>query len=135
MRIHTDTLTMSDVHHAARTARVTLDTLAQYGSRSRDHAFEVILSGESRRNQNGGSNKAATWDQWGVFLGMLFSMDGKMTVPRVYDHAGIFGYKTDHRFSTPGAFPADYHGDHKFEYAGVPFSQSCTKCSASYRWQ
>ena len=31
--------------------------------------------------------------------------------------------------------PADAHGDHRFEYAGVPFHQQCKKCTAGMRWE
>jgi hypothetical protein len=32
-------------------------------------------------------------------------------------------------------WPADAHGDHRFEFAGIPFEQSCRKCSAVTRWE
>lgn len=135
MRIHTDTLTNSDVRKAAATARVTLDRFTGHGSKSRARAFDITLQGESRRHQNGGDGKAATWDQWGVFLAILFAGDDNLTIPRAYEDAADFGYKTGHRFDNVGEFPADAHGDHRFEYAGVPYSQNCKKCSAVTRWQ
>lgn len=133
MRIHTDTLTYSSVYDAANRARVNCDTLARHGSRSREHAFEIILSGESRRHQNGGENKAATWDQWGVFLGILWRLDPNLKVP-YYKDLGDFHFRTAHRFSGDG-FPADYHGDHRFQFSGTLYQQECTKCSAVTRWQ
>lgn len=135
MRIHTDTLTELDVMRAATTARVTLDRFVRKGSKSRDHAFDLTLQGESRRHQNGGDGKAATWDQWGVFLSALFAADENLTIPRAYRDVEQFDFRTMHRFDAPGVFPADYHGDHRFEFAGVPYMQSCKKCTASYRWQ
>lgn len=135
MRIHTDNLSESDLRDAARTARVSFDRLAVFGSRSRARAFDFILSGESKRRQNfGGDGYAATWDQWGVFLSVLFAKDDTMTVPTAYRDAEQFDFRTMHRFDAPGVFPVDYHGDHRFDFVGVPFSQSCKKCTASYRW-
>ena len=88
MRIHTDTLTMSDVYVAARFARADVVDFTEHGSRSRDHAFNVKLEGESRRHPNGGasgrdyaSGYAATWDQWGVFLSVLFDLDPTAHTP------------------------------------------------------
>ena len=135
MRIHTDTLTASNVQTAATTARVTLDRFTEHKSKSRDHAFDITLQGESKRHQNGGTGKAATWDQWGVFLAVLFDMDDSLSIPRAYAHDSDFHYKTANRFAAIGHFPHDAHGDHKFEYVGTPYSQTCKKCTATVRWQ
>lgn len=135
MRIHTNTLTNSDVHRAAATARVTLDRFTSHGSRSRARAFDITLQGESSRHQNGGDGKAATWDQWGVFLSILFAADEDLTIPRIYEDVEQFDFRTMRRFDAPGVFPSDSHGDHRFEYAGVPYMQSCKHCTASQRWQ
>lgn len=145
MRIHSDTLTSQDVYNAARVARATVEVLTQHGSRSRDHAFEVKLTGESRRRPNGGNYGAerdvfaATWDQWGVFLQILFDLDENLTIPRAYVDRDEYVYRTDARFVKIGGgwdnyWPADAHGDHTFRYAGIPYTQACTKCSAVQRW-
>jgi hypothetical protein len=88
MRIHTDHLSESDIYTAARFARVDVVKLEAHGSRKRDHAFDVKLEGESRRAPNGGASgkgyatgKAATWDQWGVFLSVLFDLDDATSTP------------------------------------------------------
>lgn len=83
MRIHTNENTMSNIMSAARMARVSLDVLESHNSKTHDAAFEVILSGASRRRQNTGKSSrerefAATWDQWGVFLAFLFHIDPDM---------------------------------------------------------
>lgn len=144
MRIHANTLTTSEIYKAARIARVEIEHLTEHGSRKRTHAFEVKLSGESRRrpNNNGvhGDVFAATWDQWGVFLACLFDADNSITIPTAYDDRETFQYRTDARFVKVGGgwdnyWPADAHGDHTFRYAGIPYTQSCTKCSATQRWQ
>lgn len=169
MRIHSDTLTTSDIYTAARHARVDVVKLTEHGSHKRDHAFDVKLEGESRRRPNGGasgkgyaSGYAATWDQWGVFLGILFDIDPAMVTP--YDanrHAFrvrtsqrfdgdivgegvstnynvVNGRAADHRVTVhrlgSSYWPDDAHGDHRFEYAGVPRTFSCTKCSATQRF-
>lgn len=132
MRIHTDTLSYADMSRAAMFARVTFTTLEKHGSKSRDHAFEVILSGESRRHQNGGSDMAATWDQWGVFLNDLFGMDDSVKC-RTYEDVEAFDYMTKGRFED--GWPDDAHGDHTFRFSGTTYQQECTKCSAVTRWQ
>jgi hypothetical protein len=137
MRIHTDTLTESDLQEAADFARVNFDRYVTVNSRSHAHGFDITLQGESRRHQNGGSGMAATWDQWGCFFGYLFSKDENMvagTVKRpVYADRNDFNYKTGYRFD--GDWPEDAHGDHTFRFQGVPYQQSCTKCSAETRWK
>ena len=143
MRIHANTLTTSEIYKAARIARVEIEHLTEHGSRKRAHAFEVKLSGESRRrpNNNGahGDVFAATWDQWGVFLACLFDADNKITIPSAYEDRDQFQYRTDARFVKIGGgwenyWPNDAHGDHTFRYAGIPYTQQCTKCSATQRW-
>lgn len=172
MRIHSDHLTTADIYQAARHARVDVVTEGnlERGSRSRDHAFEVKLEGESRRRPNGGasgkgyaSGYAATWDQWGVFLGILFDIDPGAKC-WAYDGRDAFQARTNERFVAPmidvgvstnynvvngrahhdpsvtvhrlGAayWPDDAHGDHRFTFQGVPREQSCTKCSAKQTW-
>lgn len=93
MKIHTDTLTLADIHEAARVASalsgapVYLTRADERGSRSHRRAFDVILASDgtlSRRRVNYGSARyadrfdrpyAATWDQWGWFLASLFAAD------------------------------------------------------------
>lgn len=136
MRLHTS-LHLSDLQIAAKEARVDM-MITEHGSRSRDRAFEVKLTGESRRRPNGGNYgadgeaHAATWDQWGVFLAYLFARDESMTC-WAYKGADEFHAKTAYRFDTEG-FPEDYHGDHTFRYNGTPRQQECNKCSAVQRW-
>jgi hypothetical protein len=150
MRIHSDDLTHTDLLDAARIARVYFDRQTLHGSRSRDHAFDVILTGESKRRPNRGTSAdrynpdyAATWDQWGVFLAVLFERDNEMSVP-YYDSYSAFHYQTGHRFvlgvsdpegdETPSHWPSDAHGDHRFKYNGTPYERKCTKCTAVQRW-
>lgn len=137
MRFHTDTLTTKDLHDAARVARVDME-FTSHGSRSRDHAYNIRLLGESRRRPNSGKrgagdDYAATWDQWGVFISYLFDRDPYMTT-QYYADLDEFQYRTDYRFNVPGYWPSDAHGDHRFKFNGVPRQQECTKCSAVTRW-
>lgn len=109
MRIHTDHLNTADIYRAARHARVDVVDLTKHKSQSRDHSFNVKLEGESRRRPNGGSSGrgytsgyAATWDQWGVFFGILFDIDPGMicgTAKRpIYADREDYLRKTNHRF-------------------------------------
>lgn len=152
MKIHTDRLTMSDLFDAAKIARVEFDRLDQKGSRSRARAFDFTLTGESRRRPNNRGQGdpdayAATWDQWGVFLAVLFDRDDERTFEpsqpmscTYYADRAEFIYRTNARFTKIGGgwdnhWPHDEHGDHRFKFAGTPFEQSCTKCSAVTRWR
>ena len=54
---------------------------SEYSSRTHARAVEVTLFGDSSRGPNSGfygmdnGDKAATWDQWGMFLSALFEVD------------------------------------------------------------
>lgn len=139
MKIHTDVLTNRDLIDASLIARVEFDKWRDRGSRIRDHAFEVTLFGESRRRPNNrgrfdADQYAATWDQWGVFLAVLFDRDPHMFTP-YYADADHFHRATGERFRVEGYWPADAHGDHRFTFTGTPYENACTKCSAVRRWE
>lgn len=137
MRIHTDSIKYSDLLDAAKVARVEVE-ITSHGSRKRDHAYNVNLTGESKRRPNRRHESdefAATWDQWGVFIAHLFSVDSDAVFGSMYDGEDEFHYRTAYRFDIEGFWPADAHGDHRFRYNGVPYQQDCTKCSATQRWQ
>lgn len=159
MRIHSNTLTVQDLYTAARLAGADLD-YTSHGSRSRHHAFEVRLTGNSHRRPNfwhkdpDPSVYAATWDQWGVFLGYLYAVDPDLITP-YYVNPSDFDYKTDWRFDLPGfkviqdisdfserstfvhnyrstliPFPLDH--DHYWTPTGTPREFEC-KCGAIRR--
>jgi formylmethanofuran dehydrogenase subunit B len=104
MRIHGNTITDADLNEAAVKAGVDLERRTRHGSKSRDHAYDVILSGSNTRWANPGSSsrrnyfKAATWDEWGWFLAHLFEVDPRLTVPRVYADAWDFHRKTGGKY-------------------------------------
>ena len=137
MRFHVSkSVTIADVREAGRKAGAHFDTLTEHGSRKSGHAFEVKLLGSSNRRPNGGAygagnDYAATWDQWGVFIGALYDLDPSMS-SYAYDDAEDFHAKTGDRFRD--GWPTDAHGDHTFRYEGVSGEQKCRKCSAVQRW-
>jgi len=117
MRIHSDFIEDLDVRKAARRASVDFTRFDLKGSRSRDHAFDVILTGSSSRNQNmGGPDKAATWDEWGIFLGTLFALDPAMVTP-YYESADHFDWATGGRYRD-GVLRGEAHQNHKWEWTG-----------------
>ena len=79
MRIHTDKLTTQDVCREAFKVGVAVEYLGSHGSRKRDHAYEVALSGSSpyagASTAVGYPYKAATWDEWGLFIAALFKLE------------------------------------------------------------
>jgi hypothetical protein len=111
-----------------------------HGSRKRDHAFELVLSAEprkGRRHRNTGSRGANTyeaaayWDEWGIVLAWLFSVDPKATC-WAYDDAEDFHHKTGGRFRNVTAL--EIHPHHRFNiYDSATQTQSC-KCGASRTW-
>lgn len=127
MRIHTN-LTHSDIVDCAR-GLVSLTTLSEHGSRSRERAFEVKLSGSSPYRQNFGTEQAATWDEWGVFIARIFAKDSD-AIAGHYKSADLFHEVTDGRFEN-GELPADTHARHKWEYNFDGGPHYCAKCSAT----
>ena len=108
MRIHTTFLGSDDLYVAARYASgkgdgmVSIDSASMHGSRSHDHAFNVLLEGDgtvNKRRRNFGTSKTAdrldrpyacTYDQWGHFLAALFAIDPDIHIPGVYKNAADF---------------------------------------------
>lgn len=143
MRIHSSVLSSEDIYAAAKLAGVGLHRMAPHGSRSRSRSFDVILEGDGKSSGNSGrwgasgDYRAATWDQWGVFLGEVFRRDPAAMVPRVYLSADHFNWATADRFRKAET-PADTHVRHRWNYDGTsPMGyytvQHCQKCSAVTR--
>lgn len=133
MRIHTN-LSHAEVL-ACRPETAHFTKLEERGSRSRERAFEIILSGSSNRKQSYGADQAATWDEWGVFFGRLFNADPDATC-YAYDGQDDFNWKTGDRFAK-GEMPEDTHAQHRFEYVGQLATgghlSRCKSCPATRR--
>ena len=138
MKLHSDILTRDDVTTAARKADMILETFGQGGSRSRKNSFTVIASGNSTRNAMSNEFKAATWDQWGVFLGILFDIDPLLhTGKHGYEDAVDYHNKTDDRFSSARRDQIDVKSkhNHKWINAGAYYSECKSDfCTATVRW-
>ena len=138
MRIHSDNLNSQDFHnaiHASGMTGVHMDVFFSTGSRRREVGYEVKLVGTSNRPPMGGSmhdEKAATWDEWGMFLAALFDADPDMLAGPsgrpAYDGKGNFHEATGHRYLTLTA--ADQHRNHKWLNDGKGGTY-CTKCPAT----
>jgi hypothetical protein len=133
MRIHSDSLESLDLRKAATMAAVDFTRFDLKGSRSRAQAFDVILTGDSGRQQNGGGDEAASWDQWGIFLGHLFRLDQHLKTP-YYDDAEHFVWMTGGRF-TPEFGPGDCHRRHKWGWGhpNATGAYSVVECEGSAR--
>jgi hypothetical protein len=140
MRIHTDALTYADMHNAARDLPEVFVTVTPHGSRKRDHAFELVLSAaprKGRRYRNSGRTGADTfeaaayWDEWGIVLSWLFSVDPKMTC-WAYDGAADFHHKTGGRFRNVAAL--EIHPHHRFDTYDPATDVNSCKCGASRTW-
>ena len=133
MRIHTN-LSYADFRQAVREGAawgVWPETFREHGSRKRERAFEVKLSGNSTRRRNDNSGEfAATWDEWGLVLAAIFAADPEATCD-YYADARDFHYKTNWRFAG-GSF--DACPNHRWEFHGIPREQDCTKCGAHRRF-
>jgi hypothetical protein len=117
MKLHSDTLTESDVREALQNAKdrggvdrlVVFSELNARGSRKRKGGFEVRLEwcgfkvkGDGRRFVNSGSrgagqDYAAFYSEWGWFIAELFAKDSEMIFDR-YDGEENFHESTRHAF-------------------------------------
>lgn len=148
MRIHTDKLDtdMRAFREARELASVGIERLTLHGSQSRARAFDFLLSGNGRTGEQYGNSgnygatqyKAATWDEWGIFLNHLFDVDPDARVAKVYEGAEHFHWVTGDRYRT--LTPADQHVRHNWlsgdaggrSATGSYHVQSC-KCGAIVR--
>lgn len=85
------------------------------GSRTHLAKYDIILSGESGRQMNSGrygpapcgSTEAATWDQWGIYLAVIFEADPTAKTD-YYADAEDFHRQTGGRFDRePNGGPFD----------------------------
>jgi hypothetical protein len=138
MKIHSDTLTHADVYRATTAAGmhgVRVEGLTYHGSRSRDHAFNVSLRGNSTRRPNPGTGSrtvyedeyAATWDEWGMFIEALYTLDPNALVGQ-YGPRHVFDEATAGRFDDLTADQAC--PGHRWVFGG-PMISRCSKCDAT----
>lgn len=142
MKLHTDLIKSLDLYNAAAQAGRGVDvSFTSKGSRSRDHAFDVTLTGTSSRRPNSGrsgasDDYAATWDEWGMFFAHLYEIDPQMKC-WAYDDANDFHFKTAARFRC--LTPEQQCKNHKWEYQGTAATgayhiQQCFKCDSLKRY-
>lgn len=132
MRIHSDILTPSDIYKAVANLPGVFVDSTKHGSRARNVAHEIRLTGTSSRRTMDGSDQAATWDEWGVFFAHIFAADphalaGSQKYP-AYDGAADFHRQTGNRFKAL-TMPADTHQQHRWNFNGVTLA--CSKCTAT----
>jgi hypothetical protein len=137
MRFHTSELTPLFIRKAATQAGVTFTRFEKRGSRSRDDAYDIILSGSSGRRQNGGEDEAASWDQWGIFLNALYIVDPDMIAGQNYECADHFHWVTGDRYHELTL--AQQCRSHDWNYdgsvaTGAYMVHSCSKCGAIRRF-
>lgn len=106
MKLHSDTLTFSDIQAAVpeNCYLAVFDqpgfgrTRCYYeGSRSRTYGFIMRLAGSSKYNMRNLPDKAATYEEWGEFLSDLFNRDPQMIAGR-YKGREHFHNLTDWEF-------------------------------------
>lgn len=114
MRIHLN-LTAPEVDHlldaARRAAGVQFERKSHHGSQSHTMAVDVILSGDAPHRINSRdtyAENAASWDQWGIFLAVIYAAD-PTAKSWAYDDAQDFHEQTGNRFnaSAPDAIRVD----------------------------
>ena len=105
--LYADNVTDAALIRAAQRAGVTIHRLERRNARKRAARLDVTLSGSSSRNTRNEPVHGATWDEWGIFLGVLFRYDDTLTVPGVYEDAEHFHWSTGGRFGRLTRLPMD----------------------------
>lgn len=146
MRLHTDVLTRDDILNAAKGGTIAFDRLTEHGSRSHARAFEVKLTGSGTHTNSGryGANtweQAATWDEWGIFLGRLYEIDRNLLVGSaknpIYEGWDDFHWQTGERFLPVAEGGITWVGQHKTRHAWKHdwmTRESACKCGAVRRF-
>jgi hypothetical protein len=142
MIIHSNTLVWADFRLAALRAgdNVTVVEKKLRGSRSRARAFEFSFAGNGRHGGQWGTQdyKVATWDEWGMALAHLFSVDPQAFTRGMvnYESANHFHWTTGDRFRC--LTPPYQHLRHKWGMgiAGETgdFRVLYCDCGAERRW-
>ena len=143
MFIHSNVLTYRHFYDAAAFAGpgVQVIELDRLGSRTRHAKFKFSLTGHSPFQRGFGASKdgekAASWDEWGIFLARLFMIDPDA-------HCGKYGYQSEEHFHwiTGNRFrtlhPRNQHKRHKWGLgqpsAGGVYSVAQCECGAIHRW-
>lgn len=108
MKIHSDVLTYGMIIDATRASGMkgVWAEIEEHGSRSRKRRFDVKLEGNSPHFQNPGTGyrsdapaKAASWDEWGMFIQALFELDPDAIIGD-YKTFRMFEEFTDGRFES-----------------------------------
>jgi len=87
MKIHSDTLTDAQIrecvpegcylaaHYNERADHEDWASVHVLGSRRRERAYSVRLSGSSNYRMQRLPDKSATWSEWGIFIAALYDLD------------------------------------------------------------
>lgn len=107
MKIHADTLTLNQLHDAVPNGCYIAQE-EEVGSRKRDHAFEVRLSGSSKYGlgYECAGHKAATWDEWGIFINSIFEVE-PTAICGMYDGRNDFIDKTQAEYERISTYRQD----------------------------
>lgn len=115
--------------------------LTEHRSQTHARAFEIKLSGDSTRGPNSrqygmdGYGKAATWDQWGLFLSALYEVDPSARVggakSPIYADAEHFHWTTANRYR--GA--QDNDGAHRVDAPTGTFMTAGKGYHRQHKWQ
>lgn len=135
MRIHTNLPVQQIRPMLDNMPGVTFARFDIHGSRSHRVALEIVLSGSSARRSQAGGFDAATWDEWGIFLGNVFRADPRAKVAGCYDGRADFLRKTNRRFTNTFGVE-NQHLNHRWVQGRIIDGQYCAEglCTAIRRF-
>ena len=117
MKIHSNILTQQDIRDcvpdgcylAGHYARNGVDwaSIHEEGSRSHARGFTVRLSGSSKSVMQSLPDRAATWDEWGIFLAAIYERDPDALCGWYKTHDDFILRTTEEAERIAKFFPAD----------------------------
>lgn len=105
MKIHSNVISSDHIIVAcSKVPNIHLARFGQAGSRSHNHAYDVILTGSAKhRVMNNPQWQAATYDEWGYFISHLYDIDTEAKIGP-YKNSSDFAEKTEWRYDTDGNY-------------------------------
>lgn len=87
MKIYSDTIQYQDIRNALPSS-VQVELFNSFVPRKRNPetgrpfnlGYDISLSGSSCHRSQAGSYMAATWDEWGIFIDRLFTLDPQAVI-------------------------------------------------------
>ncbi len=110
MKVWSDTLSTDDIRHATAGTGAWVAELSRIDNpRTRAHGWNIYLEGSSPYRSQATGGKAATWDQWGLWMARVFELDSDARIGP-YDGRQSFIEQTTEQMEHQRRYIEEYGG-------------------------